>query len=112
YGINSFTYHARRPFHPQKIYDFFSSPALKGKLLRSKGFFWLATRPQWAGLWSQAGGIAQHGASGRFWKATPKEHWPNDEEHVNYIMEKWQEPFGDMRQEMVFIGQHLDKDFM
>jgi G3E family GTPase len=112
YGINSFTYHARRPFHPKKIYDFFSSPALKGKLLRSKGFFWLATRPQWAGLWSQAGGIAQHGASGRFWKATPKEHWPNDEEHVNYIMEKWQEPFGDMRQEMVFIGQHLDKDFM
>lgn len=111
YGISSFAYHARRPFHPQKIYDFFASPAVKGKLLRSKGFFWLASRPQWAGQWSQAGGVAQHGAAGMFWKAIPKERWPEDEEQVQYIMQKWQEPFGDMRQEMVFIGQHLDKDF-
>lgn len=111
YGITSFTYHARRPFHPQKIYDFFSSAAVKGKLLRSKGFFWLASRPQWAGQWSQAGGVAQHGAAGMFWKSIPKEQWPEDEEQVQYIMKKWQEPFGDMRQEMVFIGQHLDKDF-
>ena len=112
YGISSFSYHARRPFHPEKIYEFFSSPAVKGKLLRSKGFFWLASRPQWAGQWSQAGGIAQHGAAGMFWKAIPKERWPEDEDHVNYIMDKWVEPFGDMRQELVFIGQHLDKEFV
>lgn len=112
YGISSFSYHARKPFHPQKIFQFFSSPAVKGKLLRSKGFFWLASRPQWAGQWSQAGGIAQHGAAGMFWKAIPKERWPEDEEQLNYIMEKWQEPFGDMRQELVFIGQNLDKDFV
>lgn len=112
YGISSFSYHARRPFHPKKVFDFFSSPEVKGKLLRSKGFFWLASRPEWAGQWSQAGGIAQHGAAGMFWKAIPKESWPSDEEQMQYIMEKWVEPFGDMRQELVFIGQNIDKDFV
>lgn len=110
YGITSFSYHARRPFHPKKIFEFFSDPAIEGKLLRSKGFFWLASRPQWAGQWSQAGGIAQHGAAGMFWKAIPKESWPEDEDHVNFIMNKWIEPFGDMRQELVFIGQNIDKE--
>jgi len=113
YGISSFTYHARRPFHPQKLYDFFANTfdytrKQNGKLLRSKGFFWLASRPQWAGQWSQAGGIAQHGAAGMFWQAIPKENWPEDQEQIDYIMEKWVEPFGDMRQELVFIGQGLD----
>jgi G3E family GTPase len=110
YGISSFVYHARRPFHPEKIYNFFSNPAIAGKLLRSKGFFWLASRPEWAGQWSQAGGIAQHGAAGMFWKAIPAENWPAEQEAIDSIMEKWQEPFGDMRQELVFIGQHLDRE--
>src|SRR5690606_7750649 len=74
-----------------------------------KGFFWLASRPQYAGQWSQAGGIAQHGAAGMFWKAVPAEQWPDDQEHIQYIMEKWVEPFGDMRQELVFIGRQIDK---
>src|SRR5690606_2774179 len=91
YGISSFSYHARRPFHPQKLHDFFFNPVMTGKLLRSKGFFWLASRPQIAGQWSQAGGIAQHGAAGMFWKSIPEEHWPEDPEHRQYIMDKWQE---------------------
>jgi len=108
YGISSFTYTARRPFHPRRFHDFLHREWDNGKLLRSKGYFWLATRPQLAGTWSQAGGIAHHGVAGFFWKAVPEARWPEDPETVAFIREKWQEPFGDMRQELVFIGQNMD----
>ena len=109
YGISSFVYKARRPFYPKKFHDFLHSKDLSGKLIRSKGYFWLATRPQFAGTWNQAGGIAHHGFAGMFWKAIPENRWPQDQESLDYIKEKWVEPFGDMRQELVFIGQGLDQ---
>ena len=112
YGIASFSYVARRPFHPQKFHDFLHGTEKYGKLIRSKGYFWLATRPEFAGNWSQAGGIARYGFAGMFWMAVPRENWPTDEESLATIQEGWVEPFGDMRQELVFIGQNLDKDGM
>ena len=112
YGIASFSYEARRPFHPEKFLNFLHSTQKFGKLIRSKGFFWLATRPEFAGQWSQAGGIAHYGFAGMFWKAVPEKDWPQDEEYLSSIKEQWVEPFGDMRQELVFIGQHLDKEKM
>tara|TARA_R110002050_G_scaffold1244_4_gene8583 strand:+ start:15287 stop:16492 length:1206 start_codon:yes stop_codon:yes gene_type:complete len=109
YGISSFVYTARRPFYPSLFYAFLHKPLDQGKLIRSKGYFWLATRPEFSGEWNQAGGIAHHGFAGLFWKAIPESDWPEDTEYRNSIMESWQEPFGDMRQEIVFIGQNLDK---
>jgi G3E family GTPase len=110
YGIASFSYRARRPFHPEKFYHFLHNTEPYGKLIRSKGYFWLATRPEFAGHWSQAGGIARYGFGGMFWRSVPKESWPTDEESLASIEELWVEPFGDMRQELVFIGQNLDQD--
>ena len=112
YGISSFSYIARRPFHPKKFHGFLHSLKKHGTLIRSKGFFWLATRPEFAGQWSQAGGIARYGFAGRFWKSVPKEHWPTDEDYLQSIEKQWEEPFGDMRQELVFIGQKVDKNKM
>ena len=109
YGIASFCYEARKPFHPEKFLDFLHSTQKYGKLIRSKGYFWLATRPEFAGQWSQAGGIAHYGFAGMFWKAVPEKDWPQDEEYLASIKKQWVEPFGDMRQELVFIGQNLDQ---
>jgi G3E family GTPase len=109
YGIASFSYCARRPFHPRKFHEFLHSTEHHGKLIRSKGYFWLATRPQFAGQWSQAGGIARYGFAGMFWAAVPRENWPDDEDYRASIERQWVEPFGDMRQELVFIGQGLDQ---
>ena len=109
YGISSFTYTARRPFLPEKLYYFFHSTEKYGKLIRSKGFFWLGSRLEYAGQWSQAGGIARYGFAGMFWRSVPKQDWPTDEQTLASIKANWVEPFGDMRQELVFIGQGLDE---
>jgi G3E family GTPase len=107
YGIGSFVYRARRPFHPVRF-----AAALKsdwpGNVLRSKGFFWLASRPDAAGEWSQAGGIVRHGPAGIWWAAVPHEHWPKDPEHRAGIEAGFDGEYGDRRQEIVFIGQHLE----
>ena len=109
YGISSFSYQARRPFHPEKFFAFLHGTERYGKLLRSKGYFWLATRPEFAGQWSQAGGIARYGFGGMFWSAVPRSRWPDDPEYLASIEKSWEEPFGDMRQALVFIGQGLDE---
>ena len=85
---------------------------LDQRIYRSKGFFWLASRPQWAGEWNQAGGIAHYGGAGLFWKSVPQKDWPTDPEYLESINALWVEPFGDMRQELVFIGQNLDQKKM
>lgn len=112
YGIASFSYEARRPFHPERFFHFLQKRKRFGHLIRSKGFFWLATRPKLAGQWNQAGGIARYGFAGMFWKAMPKDKWPIDKDYLASIEKKWVEPFGDMRQELVFIGQDLDQQAM
>ncbi|HWT70073.1 MAG TPA: zinc metallochaperone GTPase ZigA [Pseudomonas sp.] len=108
YGIASRAYRARRPFHPQRFFNFIEGEWLNGKLLRSKGFFWLASKPMHAGSWSQAGGMMRHGYAGRWWRFVPKEQWPQDEESTAAIMKNWAADSGDCRQELVFIGQNID----
>ena len=108
YGIASTAYRARRPFHPRRFFSFIDRPWLNGKLLRSKGFFWLASKPTDAGSWSQAGGLMRHGFAGRWWRFVPKNQWPQDQESVQAIMGNWIPSVGDCRQELVFIGQNID----
>jgi G3E family GTPase len=112
YGISSFSFQARLPFHPTRFYQFLHQDWPQGKLLRSKGYFWLANEPDFAWQWHQAGGMARYGMAGLFWHAVPKDEWPADAESVAAIQGMMQGPFGDCRQELVFIGQQLDESKM
>lgn len=108
YAIRSQAYRARRPFHPQRFHDFVAREWDNGRLLRSKGYFWLANRAEEVCSWSQAGGLLRHGYAGRWWRYTPREDWPTDDDSLRAIQREWQAESGDCRQELVFIGQHID----
>ncbi len=107
YGITSFTYRARAPFDPMKLHAFFNQSW--PNVIRAKGFFWLATRPQWVGELSQAGPLVRHEGIG-FWAAVPQERWPDDSDGVEEVLKRWDGTWGDRRQELVFIGtQAMDQ---
>ncbi len=106
YGVTSFVYRARQPFVPEKIVE-----VLNGDLpgvIRAKGHFWIATRPDWVAEFSLAGALSSIKPLGTWWAAVPKERWPDHESARAYMHAHWQEPWGDRRQEIVFIGSGID----
>ncbi|MBN3801729.1 GTP-binding protein [Paraburkholderia sp. Ac-20336] len=110
YGIRSFVWRARRPMNPERFWNLINSewPGV----VRSKGFFWLASRPSHAGSWSQAGAVCRHGLAGRWWAAVPKADWPTDAESLAFINANWTPEVGDARQELVLIGIDIDEPGM
>ena len=107
YGITSFVYRARRPFHPQRFHEWINQewPGV----VRSKGYFWLASRPTMVGSWSQAGAVVRHELAGLWWAAVPRDRWPQDEEGLAAIRARWDDAVGDAQQELVLIGIDMDE---
>ena len=102
HGFWSFVYKSRRPFNPMRLYALLNGPW--DGVIRSKGFFWLASRMNFAGSLSQAGGMLRHEAAGAWWAAVKREDWPQDSTWRATIRNSFKSPYGDRRQEIVFIG--------
>ncbi len=113
YGISSFVFRSRRPFHPQRLSEAIDAGFMEGMLdgvLRSKGLMWIASRNDWAYDWSQAGCSVRMNPAGYWWAAVPAEEWPDDEEAIKEIRSRLQGEYGDRRQELVFIGNRMNRD--
>ncbi|MEP3482657.1 MAG: GTP-binding protein [Fuerstiella sp.] len=111
YGFQSFVFRARRPFHPGRFHAFFSNGGFQS-VIRSKGYAWLATRMELAGLWQQAGQVGNLQCGGIWWSAVSEEEWPDDPEFQHTMRRISEPPYGDRRQELVIIGKELsDSDF-
>nr|WP_281180862.1 zinc metallochaperone GTPase ZigA [Chondromyces crocatus] len=108
-GISSVVYRARRPFHPLRLWQVLQDDAGWDGVLRSKGFLWLASRMDVMGLWSQAGSSASCQPAGLWYAGLPEKERPSDPETRAMIAQAWQEPWGDRRQELVFIGVGIDE---
>lgn len=106
YGVSSYVYRARQPFIREKILEVLNGD-LQG-VIRAKGHFWIATRPEWVAEFSLAGSLSSVKPLGTWWATVPKERWPIHESGKVYMQAHWQEPWGDRRQELVFIGAGID----
>ena len=106
YGVASFVYRARRPFVPERIMTVLNAE-MPG-VIRAKGHFWIATRPDWVAEFSLAGALSSVTPLGTWWASVPKERWPTHDSARSYLAAHWIEPWGDRRQEIVFIGSGID----
>ncbi|PZA12703.1 GTP-binding protein [Rhodopseudomonas palustris] len=102
YGVTSFVWNARRPLIPERFNEFLQTP-LPG-VIRAKGHFWLATRPDWVGEFSLAGAVATAKPLGFWWAAVPLSRWPSDPVVQAEAKAKFDPVYGDRRQQIVFIG--------
>lgn len=106
YGVTSYVYRARQPFIPERILA-----VLDGEMpgvIRAKGHFWIATRPDWVAEFSLAGSLSSVRPIGTWWASVPQERWPDHASACDYMQQHWAEPWGDRRQELVFIGAGID----
>ncbi|AUQ70850.1 GTP-binding protein [Phaeobacter inhibens] len=106
YGVASYVYRARQPFVPEQILALLNGD-LPG-VIRAKGHFWISTRPDWVAEFSLAGALSSVKPLGTWWASVPVERHPTHEQARAYIKAHWQEPWGDRRQELVFIGSGID----
>lgn len=111
YGISSVVLRTRRPFHPGRLWDYIHNYWPKN-VLRSKGLIWIASRPDIAISWSQAGNSVNTQRAGVWWDSMPKmqrNQHPSFQANEEHIMSRWSKEFGDRFNELVLIGQDLDK---
>jgi G3E family GTPase len=111
YGISSFVFRTHRPFHPQRFWEY-AQRHWPPNVVRSKGIFWMASRPDDVLLWSQAGGSLKAEIYGKWWASVPEPKRlksPAFLENYEFLMKKWDNRFGDRLNELVIIAQQLDR---
>jgi G3E family GTPase len=111
YGISSFVFRTHLPFHPQRFWDY-AQTRWPANVVRSKGIFWMLSRPTEVLLWSQAGGSLRAEVYGKWWASVPESKRLRDPgylENYEFLQKKWDARWGDRLNELVIIAQDLDR---
>lgn len=111
YGISSFVYRTKKPFDPVRFWNYIQK-GFPLSIIRSKGLFWLASRPDQALVWGQAGGSLKADSAGVWWSSMPFESRIQQMsflENQKQIESNWDIHFGDRKNEIVFIGQNMNE---
>ena len=111
YGISSFVYRTKKPFDPIRFWEFLQQ-GFPTSVIRSKGLFWLASRPNQALIWGQAGGSLKADSAGVWWSSMPFQTRIQQIpflENQQQIESDWDIDFGDRNNEIVFIGQNMNE---
>ncbi|MDT0678542.1 GTP-binding protein [Autumnicola musiva] len=114
YGINSFVFYQQKPFHPERLYNLLLKD-FPSNVIRSKGLFWIASRPDQALIWSSAGGSFKTDPAGVWWASIPfSERFANHAflNNQDTIEANWHIKFGDRKNELVFIGVGVETDHL
>lgn len=114
YGISSIVFRSRKPFHPGRFFNWLHQD-FPNNIIRSKGVFWIASRPDDALNFSQAGGSSRLERAGVWWASmsyAERITYSDFHEHKEYIENKWVKDWADRMNELVFIGQDLDKELL
>ncbi|MEL6275558.1 MAG: GTP-binding protein, partial [Bacteroidota bacterium] len=114
YGISSFVYRSKKPFDPARFWHFVQHH-FPHNIIRSKGLFWIASRPEQALIWGQAGGSLRADSAGVWWSSMPYGERIRYVSFVNNqkeIESNWNQTFGDRKNEIVIIGQDMDEEFI
>ncbi|MBD1420974.1 GTP-binding protein [Sphingobacterium chuzhouense] len=112
YGISSFVFRSQRPFHPQRLHRYLNED-YPHSIIRAKGLFWMASRPDIAISFSQAGGSVRLESAGSWWSSMPEEmryQYPVYAEIRSDLLKRWHPEWEDRKNELVFIGQNIDKE--
>lgn len=111
YGISSFVYRSKKPFDPVRFWTYIEKK-FPSTIIRSKGLFWLASRPAQALIWGQAGGSLRADSAGVWWSSMPfakRIQYASFVHNQKEIETGWDKAFGDRNNEIVFIGQDMDE---
>ena len=114
YGISSFVYRSRKPFDPVRFFSYVQEK-FPNTIIRSKGLFWMASRPEQALIWGQAGGSLKADSAGVWWSSMPfkeRVQYAGFIENQEHIESGWDRRFGDRKNEIVFIGQDMDEELI
>ncbi|MCI1592535.1 GTP-binding protein [Heyndrickxia oleronia] len=108
YGIQSFVYRSRIPFHTERLNQWIEE--MPEEIIRAKGLIWCATRNDLALLLSQAGPSVQLEPVAYWVAALPKEQQDVYLRDNQELMEQWDAIYGDRKTELVLIGIEMEKE--